>query len=71
MPVRLARTSTFEDLQLTLLEGDPPVAAETIRKLMTMLQSVMALAVRDDTLPAVTVNNALVIVSLPSTNEKA
>ena len=55
-PVTLARTSTFEDLQLALLERDPPVGAETIRKLMTMLQSVMALAVRDDTLPTVTVN---------------
>jgi integrase len=54
--VKLARTSTFEDLQLALLERDPPVGAETIRKLMTMLQSVMALAVRDDTLPTVTVN---------------
>ena len=56
VPVKLARTSTFEDLQLTLLERDPPVGAETIRKLMTMLQSVMALAVRDETLPTVTVN---------------
>ena len=56
VPVKLARTSTFEDLQLTLLEGDPPVGAETIRKLMTMLQSVMALAVRDETLATVTVN---------------
>jgi integrase len=54
--VKLARTSTFEDLQLTLLERDPPVGAETIRKLMTMLQSVMALAVRHETLPTVTVN---------------
>lgn len=56
MPVKLARTSTFEDLKLTLLERDPPVGAETIRKLMTMLQSVMTLAVRDETLPTVTVN---------------
>ena len=56
VPVKLARTSTFEDLQLALLERDPPVGAETIRKLMTMLQSVMALAVRDETLPTVTVN---------------
>jgi len=54
--VKLARTSTFEDLQLTLLERDPPVGAETVRKLMTMLQSVMALAERDETLPTVTVN---------------
>ena len=36
--------------------ANPPVGAETIRKPMTMLQSVMALAVRDDTLPTVTVN---------------
>ena len=31
VPVKLARTSTFEDLKLTLPERDPPVGAETIR----------------------------------------
>lgn len=56
VPIKLAGTSTFEDLQLELLERDPPVGAETIRKLMTMLQSVMALAVRDESLPSITAN---------------
>jgi hypothetical protein len=57
VPVKLARTSTFEDLMVQLLEQEPPVGTEAIRKLMTMLQSVMAHAVRDDALPAVTINH--------------
>jgi integrase len=52
--IRSLRVATIEDLVADLLKRS--VGAQTIRKLLTMLQSVLALAVRDDELPSVTTN---------------
>lgn len=48
MPVRKVRTSTIDNLKVDLLARG--VGAETVRKVLTMLQSVFHLAVRDDLL---------------------